>query len=353
VTEHKRVTIRDVAEATGLALSTVSNALAGKNYVTDETRAAVREAADRLGYRASAVARALRMRRSFAIGVLISDVSNPSSADFVRGVEDVATAEKCSIFLCNTDGDEERQLWHMRTLLDRQVDGMVLISQHCSSPAVRALLDGSTPFVLVQRRNRAHRDDYVGSDNVTGLGQALRHLHDLGHRRIGFVRGPGDSSSAQERLETFVDHVARLGLNPDPDLVFPGDYTFASGLAAADRLLALRRPPTAIFASSDMNAMGVIEVALSRGIAVPRDLSVVGLDDVALAAFKPIDLTTVRLRKREMGGAAGTLLMERIRGRPGPGREQIFPTDLVIRGSTCPPARTRPRRTVRQPVAAD
>ncbi len=350
MSERKRATIRDVAEATGLALSTVSNALAGKPYVTDETRTLVQEAAERLGYRASAVARGLRMRRSFAIGVLIADVANPSSADFVRGVEDVAMAEKCSLFLCNTDGDEERQLWHMRTLLDRQVDGMVLISQHCSSPAVRACLAGDPPFVLIQRRNFDHPDDYVGSDNVTGLSQALHHLHDLGHRRIGFVRGPADSSSAFERLQTFLSHVGSLGLHDDPDLIFPGDYTFAAGVAAADRLLRLRRPPTAIFASSDMSAMGVIETAAAVGLNLPGDLSVVGLDDIALAAFRSINLTTVRLRKREMGAAAAALLMQRIRGRGGAGFEQIFPTDLVVRGSTCPPARlvratrVRPRR---------
>jgi LacI family transcriptional regulator len=358
VNERKRVTIRHVAEATGLALSTVSNALAGKNYVTDETRALVNEAAERLGYRASAVARALRMRRSFAIGVLIADVANPSSADFVRGVEDVATAEKCSIFLCNTDGDEERQLWHMRTLFDRQVDGMVLISQHCSSPAVRALLDGNPPFVLIQRRNFDYHDDYVGSDNATGLSQALHHLHDLGHRRIGFVRGPADSSSAFERLQTFQSHVASLALHSDPDLVFPGDYTFAAGVTAARHLLGLRRPPTAIFASSDMNAMGVIETAAAQGLMVPRDLSVVGLDDIALAGLRSINLTTVRLRKREMGAAAATLLMKRIRGKTGPGCEQIFPTDLVVRGSTCPPlrsvraARMRSRGAGGQPAEA-
>jgi LacI family transcriptional regulator len=350
VSERKRATIRDVAEATGLALSTVSNALAGKHYVTDETRTLVQEAAERLGYRASAVARGLRMRRSFAIGVLVADVANPSSADFVRGVEDVAMAEKCSIFLCNTDGDEERQLWHMRTLLDRQVDGMVLISQHCSSPAVRACLGGDPPFVLIQRRNFDHPDDYVGSDNVTGLSQALHHLHNLGHQRIGFVRGPADSSSALERQQTFQSHVGSLGLHDDPDLIFPGDYTFAAGVAAADHLLHLRRPPTAIFASSDMNAMGVIETAAGVGLNLPRDLSVVGLDDIALASFKSINLTTVRLRKREMGAAAAAVLMQRIRGRTGPGFEQIFPTDLVVRGSTCPPARlvrgtrVRPRR---------
>jgi LacI family transcriptional regulator len=336
---QKRATIRDVAEATGLALSTVSNALAGKSYVRDETRALVMKAANRLGYRASAVARGLRTRRSFAIGVLISDVANPASADYVRGVEDVAMSEDCSIFLCNTDGDEERQLAKMRTLLDRQVDGMVLFSQHCSSRAVRTMLDSGPPFVLVQRRNPNHPDDYVGADNVTGLAEALSHLRELGHKRIGFIRGPVDSSSARERLETFKSQVKSLSLDPDPALVFAGDYTFAMGVSAALRFLDLKRPPTAILGSCDFNSLGVIEGALSRGLVLPRDLSVIGLDDIALASLRTINLTTIRLQRREMGAAAGELLMKRIRGDKGPPRVEIFPTDLVIRASTSAPAR--------------
>lgn len=338
MSERKRVTIRDVAQETGLALSTVSNALAGKNYVSDETRELVLKATERLGYRASVVARALRMQRSFAIGVLIADVANPSSADFVRGVEDVAMREKCTLLLCNTDGDEERQMAHMRTLIDRQVDGIVLISQHCSSPRIRGLLEDGPPFVLVQRRNVAFDEDYVGSDNVEGLSEAIRHVHDLGHRRVGFVRGPVDSSSARERLETFQRQAAALGLDLSEDLVFPGDYSFEGGIAAARYFLKMRRRPTCILASSDMSAIGVMQVALDAGLAIPGDLSVVGLDDIALAAVRSINLTTIQLQKRDMGIQAGELLVSRIKEPTRPARQIILPTRLIVRASTAPPA---------------
>ncbi|MGQ9368326.1 LacI family DNA-binding transcriptional regulator [Azospirillum sp. ST 5-10] len=335
-----------MARETGLALSTVSNALAGKQHVSEETRALVQQATERLGYRASAVARALRMQRSFTIGVLVADVANPSSPDFVRGVEDVAVREKCTLLLCNTDGDEEKQLWHMRTLLDRQVDGMVMISQHVASPAVRALLASGTPYVLVQRRNPEVPEDYVGSDNVTGLSEAIHHLHALGHRRIGFVRGPADSSSARERLETFLAEAAGLRLKVDDDLVYRGDYGFESGISAGRHFLRLRRPPTAVLGSSDINALGLIEAALESGLAVPGQLSVVGLDDIALAGFRAINLTTVHLQKRAMGAAAADLLIERIREPGLPPREQIFPTRLVVRGTTAPP--TKPETAKRE-----
>jgi LacI family transcriptional regulator len=333
-----RITIRDVAKECGLALSTVSNALAGKQHVSEETRALVREASQRLGYRASAVARALRMQRSFTIGVLIADVANPAYPDFVRGVEDVAIREKCNVFLCNTDGIEEKQLWHMRALLDRQVDGMVLISQHTESPAVREILSGGTPFVLVQRRSLQHKDDYVGSNNSDGIIAAVEHLHGLGHTRIGLVRGPAGSTTAAERLAAYRDAVQRLKLDADPALVFNADYTVATGYQAGMYLLSLENRPTAIMASNDLNAMGVIEAALELDIDVPDQLSVVGLDDIVMASFRRINLTTIHLKKRDMGAAAAELLMKRIRAkRDFAARETIFPTSLVVRGTTAAP----------------
>ncbi|MBO9127900.1 MULTISPECIES: LacI family DNA-binding transcriptional regulator [unclassified Rhizobium] len=335
--ERKKVTIKDVAKASGLALSTVSNALSGKNYVKEETRKLVDETARKLGYRASAVARALRMQRSFTIGVLIADVANPSSADFVRGVEDVAIREKCTMLLCNTDEDEERQILQMQTLYDRQVDGMVLISQHCESPRIRALLDGGTPYVLVQRRSSKWKDDYVGSDNQEGLAEAIRHAHALGHRRVGFVTGPLESSSARERLETFKQESARLKLSQSKSMIFEGRYTFDSGLAAGKYFTGMKNRPTCVLASSDMNALGFMQVALEEGLRIPQDVSVIGLDDISLAGLKSINLTTIQLQKRDMGAAAAELLMKRIRKPAKVGKPIILPTRLIIRGTTASP----------------
>jgi LacI family transcriptional regulator len=336
--DHKPVTIRDVARECGIALSTVSNALAGKPHVAKETRRQVKEVAERLGYRASAVARALRTNRSFTIGVLIADVANPAFPDFVRGVEDVAIREKCSLFVCNTDGDIERQIWHMQSLLSNRVDGMVLISQHVDDERVRELLAVGPPHVALQRRSPRFDDDYVGSDNVGGITEAVEHLADLGHRRIGFVRGPLGSSTAQERLDAYRSAVARLGLDADPALVFDGDYTMPTGHLAGRALLSLPRPPTAIMASNDINALGIIDAATELGRDVPRDLSVIGLDDITLAAYGRINLTTIHLQKRAMGAAAAELLMKRVRSkRRGQGRLMTFPTHLVVRGTTAPP----------------
>lgn len=335
-TVRPKVSIHDVAREAGVALSTVSNALSGKNNVKESTRIKVQEAAGRLGYRVSVMARALRMQRTFTIGVLLADVANPSSPDFLRGVEDVAERESCSLLVCNTDGVLEKQVAQMRVLLDRRVDGLVLLSQYCDPPLVRELLKSGPPFVLLQRRSRHHQDDYVGADNVEGITAAVEHLVELGHRRIGFVRGPSESVTADERLEAYRDVVKRLQLDDDPALVVRGNYQMSGGYRAAKDFFAMEQRPGAILAANDMSAIGVMNAAHEVGISIPGDLSLVGLDDIELASYAPIDLTTIALQRRDMGAAAATLLMDRIRQKRKRAKQVLFPMRLVVRGSTGP-----------------
>lgn len=337
MTQGKRVTIRDVAIKSGHAVSTVSNALADKRHVSEETKEHVKKVAAELGYRPSTLARALRMRLSSTIGVLVADVSNPAAPEFIRGVDDVAVREGCTILLCNTDDQESRQISQMETLLDRQVDGMILISQHVDSPAVRRLLD-KVPFVLLQRRSSRFRDDYVGSDNHGGTALSVDHLVELGHRRIGFVTGPATSSTAMERLEAFEAAAGARGCEIDAELIFRGDYSRDSGYRAMEYFAALDAPPTAIIASNDVNALGILDAANDLGIRIPEDMSVVGCDDIELASLRRIDLTTLHLPKRDMGAAATEVLLRRIHAkRAVQPREVIMPTHLTVRGSSAAP----------------
>lgn len=336
-TKRPRVSIRDVARESGVSLSTVSNALAGKDCVTEQTRTKVEATALKLGYRVSGVARALRMQRTFTIGVLMADVSNPSSPDFLRGIEDVADREKCSLLLCNTDEIVDKQIAHMRVLLERQVDGLVLVSQHCDSPEIRQLLDSGTPFVLLQRRSAKYKDDYVGNDNREGILAAIKHLVDQGHKRIGFMRGPVASSTAIEKLAAFQAAIGMFKLDPDPALIVQGNYLIEGGYKAAGEMLDLPVRPTAIIAANDLSAMGVFNAAANRGLLIPRDLSVIGWDDIQMASLPFVNLTTLHLPKREMGAAAATLLMERIRKkRTVTAKEVILPLRLTVRGSSGP-----------------
>lgn len=352
--QKQKVSIHDVAREAGVALSTVSNALAGKNYVREATRLKVQETADRLGYRASAIARALRMQRTFTIGVLLADVSNPSSPDFLRGIEDVAEREKCSLLICNTDGLVEKQVAHMHVLLDRQVDGLILLSQFCDPPEILQMLSSGPPFVHIQRRSKVTKHDYVGADNLQGITAAVQHLVDFGHRRIGFIQGPVESSTAAERLDAFKKAVISFGLDSDPELIAPGGFQVEFGYRAAEMFFDLEPRPTAILAASDMSAMGVMNFVHERGLVIPRDLSLVGLDNIQLTSFGCIGLTTINLPRREMGSAAATLLMQRIqRKRIVTSKKVVFPMNLVVRGSTGPADTTKksPKRKDRTPRA--
>jgi LacI family transcriptional regulator len=333
---NKRVTIKDVAEYCGLAPSTISNALARRHYVTPETQERVRAAADKLGYRASALARSLRLNRTLAVGVLVADVANPSVADHLRGIDQVAVEEGCSVILSNTDGSLANQERLMQTMVDRRVDGMILISQHADGEMVRSILH-DVPFVLMHRRSYEYQDSYVGSDNRQTVEVAVRHLVSLGHRNIAFLHGPEESSSARERLEAFRKCVVRFGLSPDPGLIMGGDYSFEVGYECAKNLLVRPMRPTAIMASNDINALGILDAAHQLGLSVPAELSVVGSDDIAFAKFAAINLTTVRPPRREMGVRAAQVLM-RLIGGTAASETHIFPSELVVRGSTSSPS---------------
>lgn len=332
---RKRVTIKDVALECGLALSTVSNALSNKSLVTKETRKRVEEAAKRLGYRASSIARGLRTNRTSAIGVLVADIANPSVADHVRGIDDVATRENLSVILCNTDDDEDRQVMLMESLRDRNVDGIILISQHCREARVRDLMD-DVPFVLMHRRSSDFADPYVGTDNHQAIKSVMDHLTDLGHSRIALVEGPQDSSTVHERQAAYREIVRMKKLDDDEALIIKSDYGLEAGLQAGEHIFGMAKRPTAVIASNDMNALGFLEAARQHGVRVPEDMSLVGADDIPFAKFSGVDLTTTRPPRRKMGVCAADMLVRMIQGQDLAGEAHIFSTELVTRGSTAP-----------------
>jgi LacI family transcriptional regulator, galactose operon repressor len=336
----RRVTINDVARACKVAPSTVSNALAGKAYVKPATRRRILAAVERLGYRASTIARALRTQRSFSVGVVLADITNPTFPEIVRGIEDALRASGCTLLLCNTDGSVERQAQYMRALADRHVDGLILVSQHLDTPAIEPLLATARPSVLVHRRHRRRTFDYVGLDNVRGITLALEHLTTLRHRRIAFIRGPQESTAVEERYGAFAAFVAAGRIDDDACLVVQGDYTREGGYAAGEILLDLPHPPSAIIASNDVAALGVLEAARERRLEVPRDVSIVGFDDIFVSGLNAISLTTVRQPMREIGAAAAQLLLKRITDGKHPYRAKqiVFAPDLVVRRTTAPPA---------------
>jgi DNA-binding LacI/PurR family transcriptional regulator len=335
-TRPRRPGIKDVARDCGVAPSTVSNALTDRRYVHPETRKRILESATRLGYRASTVARGLRMQRSWSVGLLLASITNPFYPEVARGVEEVVADSGCNLILCNTDYQEDKQDRYVRVLLDRQVDG-IIVGSHPHQRHLEDMRAAGVPFVLLNKGHGKLKCDYVGIDNRGGIAKAVEHLAKLGHRRIGFIRGHPMSGAADERLASYHETVARLGLVQHPALIVVGRYDYVSGQVAGGQLMGLKSPPTAIVASSDMMALGAIDAIRLQGRQVPEDISVVGFDDIFYSSLPGVQLTTIRVPKRELGAAATRLLLERIAAHQvEQPHEFSFPAELIDRATTAP-----------------
>jgi LacI family transcriptional regulator len=332
---RSRITIKQVAEASGVAPSTVSNALTGKGYVSPETRSRVVETAANLGYRASSLARSLRLQQTWSVGLLLADVSNPFFPAVVRGIEDVLWGRQYNLVLCNTDYRKDKEAAYLRHLLDKRLDGLILASTAADSDDVPALQAQRVPFVMLNRRHVSARTSYVGMDNEGGVGMAIEHLLALGHRRIAFIKGRADSSAAEERYQGYRKALRGAGIPFEATLVAQGDYTIDSGRAAAARFMELGRLPTAIVSANDFMAFGAMALFKERDIAVPRQVSVIGFDDIFVSALPWIELTTVRPQSWQLGASAAELLLGLIAGTErNRAREIILPNELVLRATT-------------------
>lgn len=332
----RRPSIKDVARDCGVAPSTVSNALTDRRYVHPETRKRILDSAARLGYRASTVARGLRMQRTWSVGLLLASITNPFYPEVARGVEEVVAESGCNLILCSTDYQEDKQDRYVRLLLDRQVDG-IIVGSHPHARHLEEMRAAGVPFVLLNKGHGKLKCDYVGIDNRGGIAKAVEHLAKLGHRRIGFIRGHPMSGAADERFASYQEAVARLSLVQHPSLIVGGRYDYVSGQVAGAQLMGLRTPPSAIIASSDMMALGAIDAIRQHGRRVPEDVSVVGFDDIFYSSLPGVQLTTIRVAKRELGVAATRLLLERI------GTHQVdqphefsLPAELIDRATTAP-----------------
>jgi LacI family transcriptional regulator len=332
-------TLRDVAREAGVSLATASCVLNRSKRVSPELTARVQAAIARLDYRPNSLAQGLRTNLTLTLGLVTSDIANFYYADVARGVEDRAEREGYSLFLCNTDADPRREERYVRTLLGRQVDGIVFTSVRQNDDSVVRLCEGGFPLVLINRRVQGYRTDYVGTDNVRGAMKAVSYLVSLGHQRIGFISGASYSTASAERLEGYRTSVERQHLPADPSLVQEGDLQQESGYSAAKILLSSDSRPTAIFAANDLMAFGVLEAASEMGLEVPEDLSVMGFDDNRVAALHGIQLSTMRQPGYQMGRLAAEILLAKIQSRYDEDRkprEFILPCDLVVRRTTAP-----------------
>jgi LacI family transcriptional regulator len=341
----KRTTIRELARLSGVSVGTVSRALNGYDDVNAQTRERIIALAREHDYTPTAAARTLVLQRSHVIGVFLDtgeghpDLQHPFFHEVLVGIKDWVGAEGFDLLLFASErpGNGYGDHSYLKRCRHHNVDGAVLMGVDADDAELRRLLRSDLPCVGVDVAIEGVATAYVMSDNVAGIHAAMRHLHELGHRRIATITGLIETKPGIDRLRGYREACRDLGLAYRDEYVAYGDFYFDSGQAAAARLLACDEPPTGIVAASDMMAIGAYKAARERGVRVPEELSIVGFDDMQLAGHVQPPLTTVAQDKAGLGVAAARVLLCQIAGADTADHVTL-PIELVERGSTAAPA---------------
>lgn len=331
-----RITIKDVADLVGVNPSTVSRVINGDSslYIREETRNRILEAIKEMGYRPNPIARSLRLKTSDAIGLLIPDITNPLFPEVIKGAEKAASEKGLSLILCNTDENKIKEKAHIRFLIDRRVDGILLFSSRIEDETIAEVENSGIPFVLVNRGSRSNTGSYVVVDNARGAQLATQHLIQLGHRRIAHISGFLYTETGLERLEGFRKSLNAAGLPFDSEYMVEAGFAEQKGYCAMLKLLSLAKPPTAVFAANDLVAMGAMSAIFAKGLRVPEDISIVGFNDIWVAGRITPALTTIRVPLNKMGYMALQMIADKIKKSRGNTDRIILEPDLVIRFST-------------------
>jgi LacI family transcriptional regulator len=329
------ITSRDIAREAGVSQSTVSRALRGDPRVAPDTLARIRDVAIRLDYSPNLAARSLITRRSDSVAVMVSNIRNPFYPQLLDSLYAEFTSAGFRVVLLHDRA--ESGIGPDPDLSRGAVDGVVFVSADLTDRLPAKLSDAGLPVVLLNRDVDDIDVDCVTSDNVAGAAQAAEALVTLGHRRIGLISGPGQSSTGRDRDRGFIEGLERAGRKLDDRFRRVSDYSHQDGYQWGMDLLGQSPRPTAIFCANDVVAFGVLDAARRLGLRVPADLSVIGFDDIAMAGWETFGLTTVRQPLDEMAKSAARMLIEQI-NEPGRNpRRRVFPADLVRRQTTAPP----------------
>jgi LacI family transcriptional regulator len=333
----RRTTIRQIADQAGVSIATVSRVLNGRGDVSDDTRDLVSRVSRENGYTANRSARGLSAGRTGLVGVLVPLVYPAYFSGILAGAAEALSERDLQIVLSPTAGEHDREV----SVLDRLhglTDGALIILPEESNEELERLLDGGYRFVVIDPLMPIdERIPSVSAAHTSGADQAMRHLLELGHRRIAQITGPRGWLATEDRRRGYRAALASAGVLPDPSLEVEAIPEIAPGRAAAEYLLDLPERPTAIFAFNDNIAIGTIQAARARGLRVPDDLSVVGFDDVEHATIVTPSLTTVRQPLAEMGRTAVSLLNRLLEGQRFETLHVELATRLVVRDSTAPP----------------
>ena len=331
-------TMNEVAQIAGVSVATVSRVVNGSGGVSKKLERRVRQAMDQLHYHPSTLARSFKMQETRLIGIMIPLLDHPFYSRLARGIEQRLFAHDYRAIICNSEEDETRERAYIEMLVRQRVDGAIINSSAKNTSYIFKLKDLNVPYVLIDRNLPNVQGGKVFCDNSQGGYIGMQHLLELGHRRIGVVAAPTYTEPITRRIRGTREALADYGVPDDPEMLVTGDgQLFDMGYDAARHLLAKMPRPTAIFALTDVTALGVMHAASEMGLKVPDDLSIVGYDDLPIASYMIPPLTTVAQPIIEMGETAVDMLFRQMESPDLPPEKAVLATHLVVRGTTAPP----------------
>lgn len=332
------VSIRDVANRARVSVGTVSNVLNRPDIVAASTRSRVLAAIDALGFVPNDAARQLRRGRGRTLGLVVLDVANPFFTDVAKGVEEATGAAGMAVIFCNSDGDPARESAYLDLLEEQRVQGVLITPVDDANERLLRLRDRGILVVLLDRRSPRPDVCSVSVDDRLGGELAVRHLIEMGHRRIAFVGGPGRLEQVRDRWEGALQALRDAGSSEEHLRRFDTpDLTVAAGRDAAARILGRPRGTraTAVFCANDLLALGALQELTRQQVRVPEDIALVGYDDIDFAAAAAVPLSSVRQPRQRLGRTAATLLLEEANDRENHRHQQVvFEPELVVRESS-------------------
>lgn len=327
-------TMKDVARLAGVSTSTVSHVINNNRFVSESVREKVLTAVKQLNYAPSALARSLKLNQTHTIGMLVTTSNNPFYAEVVRGVERSCYERGYSLILCNTEGDACRMNQSLETLLQKRVDGLLVMCTEDYRPSQQLFSRyPALPTVMMDWAPFEGPNDVIQDNSFLGGETATRHLIERGYTRIACIAGPRDKTTAQNRIEGYRSAMKQAGLPIPSGYEIYSDFEFSGGLHAMQQLLALPEPPHAVFTCNDAMAVGVYQALYQAGLQVSRDVAVVGYDDIDMARFMTPPLTTVHQPKDELGELAVDTLLHRLVNIDLAPQVLVLTPELVVRDS--------------------
>jgi len=328
-----RMDINAVAKLARVSIATVSRTINNVSTVNEQMAKRVWEAIRELNYFPNTQARALGSGRSRLLGLIVSEITNPFFPELIQGFEEVAVESGYEILVSSTNYDPNRMSLCIRRMLERNAEGVAIMTFGIEEPLLDQLADRNVPIVTVDVGPDRPGFSLLKVDYRHGIRQGVQHLAALGHRKVGFISGPKRLHSAQSRLSAFTGSLTECGISPEPAWLMDGDHTLEGGIAAMERVLASGKVPTAVMCSNDMTAIGVLHKLYRAGLSVPDDLSVIGFDDIHMARVTIPPLTSIHMSRLDLARAAVMALRAHLEGTVQD-REHKIDTYLVVRETT-------------------